>query len=113
MNQGLAIALFAAGAALGALARGFVLQALNSTRFPTGTLTVNLGGSLLAAVAVSRVPEAWSTITAVAALGSFTTFSTFAVEVADMWEGRRVAASVYGVSTVAGAVALAFIGLGL
>lgn len=113
MNQGLAIALFAAGAALGALAREFVLQALNSRRFPTGTLTVNLGGSLLAAVAVSRVPEAWSTITAVAALGSFTTFSTFAVEVADMWEGRRVAASVYGVSTVAGAVALAFIGLGL
>lgn len=97
-----------------ALARSYVIELLNSRRFPTGTLTVNTSGSLAAAVLLSRVPASWATVTAFAALGAFTTFSTFAVEVAALWDDkRRGTAAAYVLATTLTAVGAAFIGLGL
>lgn len=113
MNAVVTIACFAVGAALAALLRSVAIERLNTASFPIGTLAVNLTGGFAAAVASSRVPEAWSTITAVAALGSFTTFSTFANEVLALWPERRCVAAAYGAATTLGAVTAAFIGLGL
>ncbi|MCZ7628122.1 MAG: CrcB family protein [Microthrixaceae bacterium] len=103
---------FVVAAGTMALARSLVTGLLNRSRFPTGTLIVNATGSLTAAVLVSRVPARWATITAVAALGTFTTFSTFAVEVAALWEDRRRGtAAGYLLATTLAAVGAAFIGL--
>lgn len=105
---------FAASAGLLALGRSLVIESFNSARFPTGTLVVNASGSLAAAVILSRVPQSWATVTGVAALGAFTTFSTFAAEVAALWETpRRLVAVVYVLCTTASSVGAAFIGLGL
>lgn len=108
------VAAFIIAAGAMALGRGLVIEMLNSQQFPTGTLVVNVSGSLAAAVLLSRVPDSWSTVTAFAALGAFTTFSTFAVEVAALWGARRVATAVtYALVTTVAAVGAAFIGLGL
>ncbi len=91
MNRYLLIAL---GAALGANARYLIsLWAGNrlGTDFPYGTLIVNLTGSFalgfLLTLGTGRLqlsPEA-RLLLAVGFLGSFTTFSSFAVESLNLW----------------------------
>ncbi len=113
MSTAAVVGWFALGAAVSALLRSLLIERLNHEAFPFGTLLVNLTGSFVAAAASTRVPEAWSTVTAVAALGSFTTFSTFVNEVLALWPDRRPSALAYGAATTLGAVGAAFIGLGL
>lgn len=107
-------AAFVIAAGASALLRSLVTELLNTRRFPTGTLVVNVSGSFIAAVLSSSVPQGWQSVTGVAALGAFTTFSTFAVEVAALWEDRRrVVACAYAALTTGAAVGTAFIALAL
>jgi CrcB protein len=104
---------FLLAAGLLAVARSAVIAALNSGRFPWGTLAVNVSGSFLAGLVVALAPASWSTLVGIAALGAFTTFSTFAVELAAMWSDRPGAAATYGSATTVLTVAAAALGLGL
>ena len=100
-------------AAVFAILRTSVIAALNRPAFPIGTLTVNTIGSFAAATTVAIAPKSWSTLLGVAALGAFTTFSTFAVEAGDLWSERRAAAVGYVAATSVLAVAAATVGLGI
>lgn len=87
------------GAVLGANARYFVslwLAAKLGSAFPYGTLTVNAAGSLLLGFLVAAgshylaLSPQLRLLLFVGFLGSFTTFSTFAVESVDLWQNGRV-----------------------
>lgn len=105
MNRYLLIAL---GAALGANARYLVgIWAGNrfGAAFPVGTLLVNVTGSLLLGfvlgLATGRLPLSAESrlFFAVGFLGSYTTFSSFAVESINLWRGagwRALALNVAG-----------------
>ncbi len=109
----IAVAFVVAAAAL-ALLRSVITERFNTSAFPTGTLVVNVSGSFVAAVLSGAVPGRWQSVTGVAAAGAFTTFSTFAVEVAALWEDqRRAVAGAYGALTAGAAVGAAFIALAL
>src|SRR5699024_11615743 len=62
-------------------------------RIPSGTALINLSGSLLigliAGVGVSFVSEAWQEVLTAGFLGGYTTFSTAAVQTAEMFLERR------------------------
>ncbi|MGI9578968.1 MAG: fluoride efflux transporter FluC, partial [Microthrixaceae bacterium] len=103
---------FLVAAAALAVCRAAVIEWLNSERFPWGTLGVNVSGSFVAGMAVALAPESWSTIVGIGALGAFTTFSTFAVEVAALWPQSRGTAVAYGAATTALTIGAAAIGLG-
>lgn len=101
----------ALGSAVGGMARYAMVLAVESRRrdskWPIGTLLVNLSGSLLLGVAVASPALAEPTTRAgvVAALGSFTTVSAFVLE---SWQRRAHRGTVlaYAVVTVVGCVAL-------
>jgi CrcB protein len=109
--------LAAAGGALGALARWGVAVALprSAGHWPWATLAVNLGGCLLMgvllAVLAARRPDddRLRTFLGAGVLGGFTTFSAFAVEVADLLRAGvpLLAAGYVGVSVLGGLVAVA------
>lgn len=89
------ILLISIGAAAGANARYWIgvwtLQSLGP-RFPYGTLFVNVTGSLilgfLVALAADKLlPEPWRLLLAVGFCGSYTTFSSYAVESVDLLSG--------------------------
>ena len=87
--------------------------------FPGATLTVNLVGSLLIGLflalwdrsaARSRSLRFW----AIGVLGSFTTFSTFSLEVVQLLDAQQpVMAGGYLIGSVAGGLVLAVVGLRL
>ena len=114
MNMVVAIAL---GGATGALARYFVAQQMTQwlgMGFPWGTFTVNIVGSfvlgLLAetfALAADASP-ALRGFLIVGMLGSFTTFSTFSLDVALLFQRDRFD---LGALYIAGSVILAIAGL--
>jgi len=109
--------LAAAGGGLGALARWAVAVALprSSGHWPWATLAVNLAGCLLMgvllAVLAARRPddERLRTFLGAGVLGGFTTFSAFAVEVADLLRAGApvIAAGYVGVSVLGGLLAVA------
>jgi len=110
----LSVAAFAAAAVVGALARVGLIARLNRPGFPWGTLVVNLSGSLVAGVVAAHTDGAARTVVATGALGAFTTFSTFTVEVRALWAGGGLRRSgTYLGATVLGAVGAAALGLGL
>ena len=85
MRIALLVALFGA---LGALTRWKISELLNRepVLLPWGTITVNIVGSFLLGLLFSAcmgnlVPESWRIPLATGFLGSFTTFSTFSVEI--------------------------------
>lgn len=93
---------------VGAVARFGVgsLGARLGPEFPYGTLAVNLLGSALLGVLVARNPggAAWSVL-ATGALGAFTTFSAWMLEVHRMLIACRTArAATYLAISVAGGV---------
>ncbi len=103
---------------LGTLARyglqGFV-QLRSGTDFPTGTLSVNLLGSLfLGAIAQYSlnhltIPPEWRVGITIGFFGAFTTFSTFGWETIKMLEdGEWTRAALYvGSSVIGGLVCVA------
>jgi CrcB protein len=114
------VALVAGGGAAGALARwqAGVHAPVHGYDFPTTTLLINVVGAGLLGYLVGRVPvrgprdEAVRLLLGTGVLGGFTTFSTYAVEVA-----RRIphhhtdTAIAYAVVSVLAGVLAAIVGL--
>jgi fluoride exporter len=108
-----AYVLAAVGGALGALARWGVAEALPRPDggWPWATLLVNLSGCLLMGVLLGalagREPEpAWARpFLGAGVLGGYTTYSAFAIEVADLaGAGAAVLAAGYVLVSVVGGV---------
>ena len=107
----------ALGGAVGALSRHFVSQQMMhwfGTGLPWGTFTVNVVGSFLLGVLAETFATAFHAgpslrgFLIVGILGSFTTFSTFSLDVALLFQkGRIDLAALY----IAGSVILAVAGL--
>lgn len=107
----------AIGGAAGALARHFVSQQMMhwlGTGLPWGTFTVNVVGSFLLGVLAETFALAVDASAAlrgfliVGLLGSFTTFSTFSLDVALLVQRGRIDLAAF---YVAGSVILAIAGL--
>lgn len=107
----------AAGGAVGAVGRHFAAHFIASWAgqgFPWGILAVNVIGSLLMGILVEISALLWSpslelrAFLVVGILGSFTTFSTFALDtVSLMTRGQTIAAAGYvGASVFAAVLAL-------
>lgn len=116
-----ALAVFAGGA-LGTGLRALVSGVLPGEvlTFPWAVWAVNVSGSLLLGYLATRflVTASRSTLTApllcTGLVGSYTTFSTFAVEVVGLVEGGRGSLAVlYGLSSVVAGVAAAVVGIRL
>lgn len=115
--------LIGVGAALGAVLRHATGQYVGSMailadrRFPYGTFAVNvIGAFVLALVTALGASEDVIYLLGTGACGSYTTFSSFSVDVVRLWEteARRLAAW-YAMSTLVGAVGsiwLAFVLVG-
>lgn len=110
----------AAGGALGALARWFLSQALN-TLFPTlppGTLLANLIGGYLMGIAMACFNqwglghEGWRMFVMTGFLGGLTTFSTFSAEIMTLMMQQRYLWALGGIAVhVVGS--LLMLGLGM
>ena len=109
------------GGALGAALRygaGLAAARHLEAQFPWGTFSVNLLGGLLAGlligflIARGGAADPWRLFLGVGLLGGFTTFSAFSAETAFMLQrGETAMAAIYAFSSVAGSVALLFVGL--
>lgn len=111
----------AAGGVTGAVARYLVYVAVGhllGAGFPYATLVVNVIGSFAMGVLVETMALVWSTSTAmrlflaVGVLGSFTTFSTFSLDFAVLFERRAYGlCAVYTIASVVLSIAALFAGL--
>jgi CrcB protein len=97
--------------------QGFVQERSGST-FPSGTLAVNLigclflGGVAQYAFTHLKISPEWRTGITVGFFGSFTTFSSFAYEMARMLEdGEWTRASIYVVTSLVGGILAIFVGM--
>ena len=110
----------------GAIGAGFryhlslVANAQLGQVFPWGTWLANLLGGFLMGVLAGialhdgRASEPLVLFLGVGVLGGFTTFSAFSLEAVQMIErGDLLVAGAYAVSSVAGSIALLFVGLWL
>lgn len=105
------------GAGIGGMLRHAVNIAglrLGWTAFPAASLVVNVTGSLAMGLAVGAfahmagLPQAARLFLTTGVLGGYTTFSTFSLDAAALWQrGRHDLAALY----VAGSVVLAIAGL--
>ncbi len=117
------ILVIAAGGALGAVARHLVnnrVTAWFGDGFPWGILTINVTGSFAMGILVGALEFSWSPPQEVRAfivvgfLGAFTTFSSFSLQVALLYErGQMVLAGLYIAASVVLAVGGLFAGLAL
>ncbi|MGE0650962.1 MAG: fluoride efflux transporter CrcB [Alphaproteobacteria bacterium] len=111
----------AAGGAVGAVARyGVMILAaqLWGSAFPWGTLTVNVVGSFILGALVEIFALVWSpgegvrAFLVVGMLGAFTTFSTFSLDVATLYErGALVTTAAYIIVSITLSIAALFAGL--
>lgn len=109
------------GACLGALGRwglGSLLNALFPA-LPPGTLLANLLGSFImgaimgATLLATQLPPSWRLFIITGFLGSFTTFSAFAGEMAKLLLGDRWGLFALGVTAhVGGSLLMVFLGMG-
>jgi fluoride exporter len=108
------VVLFAACAAIGALARAEVGHRLNRPGgMPYGILVVNITGSFLLGLLSDVTPPAF-TVVGVGGLGAYTTFSSFAHDVVALAERCQLAATVcYVLASCTGAVAAAAVGVAI
>ncbi|GGM56700.1 CrcB protein [Halarchaeum rubridurum] len=105
------------GGVLGALLRTLVGELITVRNYPASTLLVNVLGSFcLAALTVLGAEHRLALLLGTGACGSFTTFSSFAVETVRLWEdGERVVAAFNAAANLVGAglaIALAWLLLG-
>jgi CrcB protein len=114
------LAVIALGGMIGATARYGVIQLLptSSGRFPWATFVENLAGSfllgLLLVVLLERPhPSRYvRPFLATGILGAFTTMSAYQLETALLFkDGHPLTAVVYGLTSVAAGLALAYVGL--
>jgi CrcB protein len=113
----------AAGGAVGAVGRYLVMSGVGlllGSGFPYATLTVNVVGSFILGVIVEAGALVWSPGEALRAfmvvgiLGAFTTFSTFSLDVAVLYErGAFAALAAYIIVSVTVSIAALFAGLAL
>lgn len=94
MNSLLAVQLVGLGGALGAVLRYGVYATLPTDGYPLATLAVNVLGSFLLGVVTFVGSDGGAALfVGVGVCGSFTTYSSFSVDVVRLWEdGRRAAA---------------------
>lgn len=99
--------LVATGGVLGALLRHFVSEAIESEAFPLGTLTVNvLGSFVLGLITFLQFGTDTLLLVGTGACGSFTTFSSFSVDVVRLWEeDKRLLSAGYAAANLLGALA--------
>ena len=118
MNMVLAIA---SGGAIGAVLRhffGMLTMHVAGTNFPWGTLGVNIIGSFIMGLLIATFAHYWNPsaemrgFLTVGMLGAFTTFSTFSLDVANLWEkGEAMAAMGYVFASVILSIAALFAGM--
>lgn len=114
------IAAIAAGGALGAVARymsNVGITKVMHTPFPYGTLSVNIIGSFAMGMLVAfflsngHVSNEMKMFLTVGFLGSYTTFSTFSLDVMSLWTGGDVASAIiYTLASVTLSIAAVFLG---
>lgn len=117
------ILLVALGGAIGASLRhlvGVLTLRIFGPGFPWGTLTVNILGSFVMGVIVEVIARRFSAsmelrlFLMTGMLGGFTTFSSFSLDTAFLWErGETVVAFGYVVGSVVLSIAALFAGLAL
>jgi CrcB protein len=119
LNDAARVAYVAAGGAAGALAR-WQLAAHNPAApgaFPMTTFAINVAGAGLLGYLVGRVPvrdartEAARLALGTGVLGGFTTFSTYAVEVAHRLPHHATTATAYALASVVAGIVAAVVGL--
>ena len=108
----------AAGGALGALGRHYVMTLVGhilGTAFPYGTVVVNIVGSFILGMLIETMALAWSpppelrALIVLGGLGAFTTFSTFSMDTILLFERGQIlqAATYVAVSVVLAVLAFA------
>ena len=86
------------------------------TNFPYATLTVNLVGCFFLSFLMShpfvkaKIPQEVFSALTVGAIGSFTTYSTFAVETIELWHSSIVFALSYLFVSTIGGLACCYVG---
>ena len=101
------------GGFLGAITRYFISTKMNEPwRFPSGTLLVNLAGSLLIGVVFGfELSRIWTLFLASGLAGAMTTFSTLNKEAIELWRnGKSTKAVMYVLLTFFGGILLAMLG---
>lgn len=115
--------MIAIGGALGSVARFAAVVYLTpmlNYRFPIGTFIVNILGSFLIGAAYvvlvekAVIPSEWRLFFITGVLGGFTTFSSFSLEILQLWQEGHVFNSIlYAVSSVVLGLLFAFMGMQL
>ena len=90
------------GGAIGAVLRHWVYLQFSSGRFPWPTLSVNVIGSFVFALAIfTGAGESTVYLLGIGVCGAFTTFSSFSVETVQLYErGDRLLAAVNAVGNL-------------
>ena len=111
----------AAGGVIGAVSRYLVYVAVGhllGTGFPYATLIVNIAGSFAMGVLIETMALVWSTSMAMrlflttGILGAFTTFSTFSLDFAVLYERKAFAlCALYTIASFVLSVGALFAGL--
>ncbi len=113
----------AAGGALGAAAR-YIVTVIATRMFghalPWGTVIVNVAGSFAMGALITYMALKWSAtqearaFLATGVLGGFTTFSTFALDIATLWERKHpIIAFIYALGSVGLGLFALFAGMAL
>jgi len=116
------LAAVAMGGVVGSLSRWWIEELLPGSPpgFPWGTLVVNVSGAFALGVIASRLLDGafrwphWQAFLGIGVIGSFTTFSTMAIDGVRLADaGRASTAVIYWVSTLLLGQILALVGMRL